>query len=481
MSGSTGSKAAKGMAWTFIDRMSVQLCNFIFGIILARILSPSDYGTVGMLGIFLAVSQSLLDSGFNRALIQKKNRTNTDYSTVFYFNLAISIVLYVILFFASPIIADFYRTPILTEVTRYYTLLIIINALSLVQTAKLTIELNFKLQTIASVISILASGVVGVILAYRGLGVWVLVIQGICAASIRTIVLWTFSHWRPLLVFSKDSFKALFSFGSKLLIGDFIHTIYVNMYTLVIGRAYNAADVGYYNRANGYGAMPYSIFSQVVNKVMFPILSEKQDDNEALLNTYSKLFKVPMFLYVPLMFGLAALAKPLICIMIGEKWLPCVPLLQVLCIGYVFSPMTAINLNLLYVKGRSDISLKLDLIKKPLGIAILLASLSFGLWWMCVGKALYDFTAFAMNCYYTKKLLNYGFMEQLKTVAPILLFSTIMLVSILLINSFITSYWFMLLTGVALGLCVYVVLSVVFKESALQTCINYFKMRKPNR
>jgi O-antigen/teichoic acid export membrane protein len=477
MSTTESAKAVNGMAWTLIERLSVQICQFVIGIVLARLLMPSDYGIVGMFAIFMAIAQSLLDSGFNRALIQKKDRTNVDYSTVFYFNLAISIFLYVIFFFAAPYIASFYRTPILTDVSRVVSLSIIINALSLVQTAKLTIELNFKLQSIASVISVITSGVLGVILAYCGFGVWALVAQGLSSAFVRAIILWVFSHWKPLLAFSNKSFKSLFSFGSKLLIGDLIHTIYTNMYTLVIGRAFNSSDVGFFNRANGYSALPYSVFSQVVNKVMFPILSEKQDDNKELLNTYNKLFKVPMYLYTPIMFGMAALAKPLIYVMIGEKWLDCVPLLQVLCIGFVFSPMTAINLNLLYVKGRSDISLKLDLIKKPIGIIILFASIPLGLWWMCLGKALYDFVAFAMNCYYTKKLLNYGFVEQLKSIAPILLYSTIMLVFILLFNSLFTSYWFMLINGLLLGFCTYIGLSILFKENALQICINLVKYK----
>ena len=466
------------MAWTLIERLSIQVCQFIIGIILARILMPSDYGVVGMLAIFMAVAQSLLDSGFNRALIQKKDRTNVDYSTVFYFNLAIAIALYLVLFFAAPYIASFYRTPILTDVSRVVSLSIIINALSLVQTAKLTIELNFRLQSVASIVSVIVSGVLGVILAYCGYGVWALVVQGLCSAVVRTIVIWIFSHWKPLLLFSKDSFRSLFSFGSKLLIGDLIHTIYTNMYTLVIGRAYNSADVGYYNRANGYSALPYLIFSQVVNKVMFPILSEKQDDNKALLNTYNKLFRVPMYIYTPLMFAIAAMAKPLICVMIGEKWVDCVPLLQVLCIGYVFSPMTAINLILLYVKGRSDISLKLDLIKKPIGIAFLFASIPFGLWWMCFGKAVYDFVAFAMNCYYTKKLLNYGFVEQMKSISSILIFSIVMFVVVLFINSFITAYWLMLLVGAASGTVIYIILSVLFKEESLQICMELIKNKR---
>lgn len=469
------SKAASGMAWTLIERMSVQLCQFVIGIVLARLLLPSDYGTVGMLAIFMAIAQSLLDSGFNRALIQKKNRTNVDYSTVFYFNLIISLFVYVVFFCIAPYIADFYRTPVLTDVSRVVFISVIVNAFSLVQTAKLTIELNFRLQSLASVISVVSSGILGIVLAYMGYGVWALVAQMLSSAVVRTVILWIFSHWKPLFIFSIQSFKELFSFGSKLLVGDFIHTIYTNMYTLVIGRSFNPSDVGYYNRANGYAALPYSVFSQVVNKVMFPILSEKQDDNEALLNVYNKLFRAPMFFYTPLMFGVAALAKPLICIMIGEKWLDCVPLLQVLCIGFVFSPMTAINLNLLYVKGRSDLSLKLDLIKKPIGIVILFASLPFGLWWMCFGKALYDFVAFVMNCYYTKKLLDYGFVAQLKSIASILIVSILMYIVISGICSFLTSYIMMLIVGTLIGISFYCGIFALMKDDVIRMSFKKIK------
>ena len=230
----TKGSATNGMAWTLIERLSVQVCQFVIGVVLARLLMPSDYGIVGMLAIFMAVAQSLLDSGFNRALIQKKDRTDLDYSTVFYFNLAISIVLYAALYVSAPFIAQFYRTPALTNVSRVVSLSIIVNSFSLVQTAKLTVELNFRLQSIVSIISVVASGALGIVLAYLGFGVWALVAQSLSSAIIRSFVLWILSHWRPIIAFSKDSFKSLFSFGSKLLIGDLIHTVYTNMYTLVI-------------------------------------------------------------------------------------------------------------------------------------------------------------------------------------------------------------------------------------------------------
>lgn len=472
---SSKTKAVNGILWTFLEKMSLQVCQFVIGIVLARLLMPDDYGVIGMLAIFMAIAQSLLDSGFNRALIQKKDRTNVDYSTIFYFNLVVSVFLYLLFWIAAPFIARFYETQILCDVTRYVSLIIILNALSLVQTTKLTVELNFRLQTIASVSSVVLSGILGVIMAYRGFGVWALVTQSLCSAMLRTVILWLFSHWTPIFVFSIDSFKELFSFGSKLLVGDFIHTIYTNMYTLVIGKSFNSSDVGYYNRANGYAALPYSIFSQVVNKVIFPILSEKQDDNVALLNVYNKFFRTPMFFYTPLMFLIAALAKPLICIMIGEKWLNCVSLLQILCIGNVFCPMTAINLNLLHVKGRSDLSLKLDLIKKPIGLAILFASLPFGLWWMCFGKAFYDFIAFVMNCYYTKKLLDYGFIEQIKTISSILIVSILMYLVICGICSFFTSYIMMLIVGTLVGLSFYCAVFALLRDDVIRMSFRKIK------
>lgn len=477
MTDTNSSKAASGMAWTLIERIAVQVCQFVISIVLARLLLPSDYGIVGMLAIFMAVAQSLLDGGFNRALIQKKDRTNVDYSTVFYFNLAISVLLYAILFFSAPYIASFYRTPILKDVARLISLTIIINALSLVQTTKLTVELNFKLQSLASVISVVLSGVLGIVMAYRGWGVWALVAQSLSSAVVRVLILCAFSRWKPLLVFSIESFRKLFSFGSKLLVGDLIHTIYTNLYTLVIGRSFNSSAVGYYNRANGYAMLPYSIFGQVVNKVMFPILSEKQEDNAAILQTYKRLLRVPAFIYIPLMFALAALAKPLVCILIGEKWLDCVPLLQVLSIGYILAPLSTINLNLLYVKGRSDISLKLDLIKKPVGIVILFASLPFGLWWMCFGKAIYEVFAFILNCIYTKKILNYGFLEQIKDILPILISSLIMFLLLCGLSSLMESYWMQLGLGFVAGTLSYMVLAKLFKEPALEELVGICKSK----
>lgn len=475
MAKTTGSKAISGSLWVMLERLSVQACQFVIGVVLARLLLPEDYGVIGMLAIFMALAQSILDSGFNRALIQKKDRNDIDYSTVFYFNLVVSIVIYAIFFVSASFIADFYNTPILEDVTKVVSISVIINAISLVQTAKLTIELNFKLQTIATLLSAIISGIIGIGMAYSGYGVWSLVSQSVSAALFRTVVLIAFSHWKPLFVFSVESFRKLFSFGSKLLLGDFIHTIYSNMYTLVIGKAFNASDVGYFNRANGFAILPPNIFGQVVNKVMFPVLADRQDDDISLLNAYNNMFRMPMFFFIPFMFLMAALSEPIIITLIGEKWRVCIPLMQVLCIGYIFSPLSILNLNLLYVKGRSDISLKLDLIKKPIGIMLLFASVPFGLWWMCFGKAVYDIIAFAMNCYYTKKLLNYGFLEQLNGIKTIIINSIIMFVIVIGINHLFSSYIIQLFIGFIAGIFIYSFCAYLQGDMVLRMTISYIK------
>lgn len=461
------SKAVSGMAWTGFERIASVGVQFVIGIIIARLLSPEDYGVMGMLAIFIAIAQTFLDSGFANALIQKKDRTNVDYSTVFYFNTAISIILYAIMFVAAPSIAKFYSIPILTDVTRVVTVSLIINGLSIVQTAKLSIDLNFKLQSLASIFSIIFSGILGIILAILGYGVWSLVFQTITAALVRTIILWSFSHWIPMFAFSIKSFKTLFSFGSKILCSGMINTIYQDLYTLVIGRYFNAADVGFYNRANQFSFLPANTMTQTVLKVNFPILSQYQNDNIQLLQAYKKLLRIPIFILYPIMFGIMAIASPLVEILLGSKWLPCVPVLQILCLGYIWSPLTHINLNLLYVKGRSDLVLKLEFIKKPIAFIILFASIPFGLIGMCVGRAFYFFLAFVLNCIYTNKILNYGFKSQIKEILPILLNSLIMYTLIYLSLQLFNIILLKIVIGILIGFISYFFFAFIIRDKSL--------------
>lgn len=460
------SKAISGMAWTGIERLATQTIQFIIGIIIARILMPSDYGIVGMLAIFMAIAQTFLDSGFASALIQKKDRTDVDYSTVFYFNIVVSCVLYGVFYVSAPWIASFYNMPILNDVTRITTLSLIISGLTIVQQAKLTIDLKFRELAIASVFSVLLSGVCGIIMAYNGLGVWALVFQGLLSALSRTSILWLSSKWRPSFMFSIESFKRLFSFGSKLLCSGMINTIYNNLYTLVIGKAFNASEVGFYNRANQFATLPSATITQMVVNVNFPILSQMQDDNERLVKTYRKLLCAPLFILTPVLIGIAAVGYPLVEVILGEKWLPCVPYLQILCIGCLFNPLTHINLNLLYVKGRSDLVLKLELIKKPIGFLILFVSIPFGIWWMCFGAALYNFIAFVFNCYYTKKILNYGFFMQMRELANIFINGIIMGMIITVIMSPFHNVCLKLIMGILSGAISYLLYAYFTKEQS---------------
>lgn len=459
-------KATAGMAWVGVSRLAMQASQFVISIVLARRLMPEDYGIIAMLAIFIAIAQTFLDSGFASALIQKKERTETDYSTAFYFNIGVSLLLYTAFFIAAPWIAEFYSMPILCSVTRVVTISLIINGLTIVQTARLTINLNFRLQAIADISSTCIAGLVAIFLAYSGWGVWALAFQGICSALIRAVILWMFSRWKPVCSFSYNSFRQLFSFGSKLLCSGMINTVYNNVYTLVIGKVLNASDAGFFNRGEHFANLPTRTVQEMVVKVNYPILSSLQDDNQKLVSTYQKMLTAPMFLLYPILWLMIALAEPMIEALIGRIWLPCVPILQIICIGGMFNPLTHINLNLLYVKGRSDLVLKLELIKKPIAFLILIASIPLGLVWMCVGRSIYCFIAFVFNCYYTKKLLQYGFMAQMKALFPIIVRSILMAVVVYIIIMLFENAWMKFLVGSLVGIIVYTGFSIMAKDES---------------
>ena len=465
---STKTSTIQGTAWTLTERVSVQLIQFVIGIILARKLAPEAYGIVGMLGIFLGIAQICLDCGFGNALIRKKDKTDVDYSTIFIFNLGISLLLYAALYIGAPLIASFYKIPELTGITRVISLTIILNALSLVHTAKLTYELNFKLQSVTAIIAVIISGIVGIWMAYHEYGVWALVGQSICMSLLRTAILWVASRWKPLLCFSVSSFKEMFAYGSRLLASGLIHTIYTNLYTIIVGKFFDATSTGYYNRANTYGLMPNNICDQVVNKVFFPVLSRQQDDISALIGTYKKMIKTLMYVYVPFLIGMAALSSQLLEVLIGPKWLPCAPLLSILCIGYAIAPLTSVNLNLLFVKGRSDLTLRLDIIKKIIGTIILFASLPFGLWWMCFGKAIYEVVAFSLNSHYTKKFFGYGAFAQIKDILPTFIMSASMYALIAFILRFFHNPWTELFVGFGTGVAFYFIISLLTGNESLK-------------
>lgn len=431
------------------------MIGFTIGLVLARLLSPADFGMIALLTVFLAVSESLIDSGFANALIQKKARTEEDYSTVFWFNLGAAILFYGVIYLGAPLVAKFYHVPELASVMRVLAIGIIVNAMANVPIARFTIALDFKAQAMASIAAVVAGGAVGIGMALKGWSYWALVGQALVGACVRLGVILALARWRPEIKFSVEAFKGLFSFGSKLVAAGIIHTIYANIHSLIIGRFFGATDLGYFNRGVQYVQMPGDLMGSVVMRVNYPILSELQDDREALIKTYGKLLRAPMMLLFPMVVGLAAVAEPLVTVLIGERWLPCSVYLQIMAFAYLWDPMTKINLNLLYVKGRSDEVLKLEFIKKSIAFVILFSTLPFGIIHFCFGSAAYSLIAFYLNCRATKRILDFGFVEQMKAVLPILGKCVIMAIVVRAVIGFTSVAWVQLLSGVVSGILVY--------------------------
>lgn len=460
------SKAIGGALWTATEKFIRQGAQFVIGIVLARILAPDDYGIVGMLAIFIAIANTFADSGLSNALIQKQDCTDDDYSTIFYFNVAVALGCYALLFLSAPSVASFYEMPILTDVMRVVSLSIIISGLTAVQNTRLTKQLRFRLQSKISIVSVFVAGATGLTLAFRDWGVWALVFQALAGQIFTSVCIWCYSKWMPKLRFSVNSFRQLWRFGSKLLCSSLINTLYQNLYTLVIGKCFTPAQVGYYNRGNGYASIPVNTVTDMSLKVTYPILAKLQDDDERLLRAYSKLLRIPLYILYPILTAIAVTSVPLIEFMIGEKWLPCAPLLSILCIGGMFTPLTQINLNLLYVKGRTDLVLRLELIKKPIAFLILFASIPFGIIIMVVGKALYEFVAFSFNCYYTGKILNYGELKQLRDLLPIFINCAVMAGVMAIAMTSVCSPWIKLLVAVPCGLLSYWIFSILTKDAS---------------
>lgn len=469
MDSNTRSRVIKGFKWSSAQSFITQALQFFISIIIARRLLPSDYGILGMLAIFIGISSTFLNSGFGSALIQKKEATQEDFSTAFFFNVGMGILLYLLLFFCAPLIADFYSQPILVPVTRVYLLTLIINALNISQRARLSRRLDFKTSAVITIISLIISGLVGIVMAYNGYGVWALVWQGLTSSISYSIILWIKERWIPSLVFSKQSFNALFGFGCKILGSSLINSIYSNISTLIIGKTFQATDLGYFSRAQNFSTLPGNTLTNIVIGVNYPVLSRYQDNNAQLLANYKVLMLMPVFILFPVLFGMASLARPMIEVLIGNKWLESAPMIMILCAGCLWQPLTHINLNLLYVKGRTDLVLKLELIKKPIAFLMLLCAIPTGIYGMCVSIALYDFIAFSFNCYYTHKILDYGFWKQIKELMPILGYSAFMTCIVLIVTSPLSSNILKLMVGIPVGMVSYYLIARICNDQTLSS------------
>lgn len=463
--------------WNSLDRFTTQGISFVFSMLIARMLLPSDYGVIGMLGIFMAVSQCFIDSGFGSALVRKNNRTEVDFCTVFYFNIVVACICYCLLWIASPYIAKFYNLPLLESVTKVWGLNLIISSFAGTQSAQLTIAINFKSRAKISVITTLFTGVIGLWLAYNGYGVWALVFQTLSSNILRTILLWFTVRWIPKLIFSWQSFKELFSFGSKLLASSLLDTIFNNIYTIVIGKCFSAKALGVYSRADSLAQFPSSNITGVLQAVTFPVLSKIQDNDIRLANAYRRFLRMSAFIIFPLMVGLAAVADPFIRIVLTDKWEGTILFLQIICFSLMWYPIHAINLNLLQVKGRSDYFLKLEVIKKILGVSILCVTIPLGLTAMCYGRVFSSVVCLAINTYYTKKIIGYGFFNQMKDLTHILLHTFVMGAIVFTAVHCLPTLWLQLVIGTLLGAIYYILGAYFMRFEELQEILLLLKSK----
>ena len=411
-------KTIKGVGWNSIDRFANYGIGFIVGVILARLLSPEEYGLIGIITIFTVIFNIILDGGLSTALIRKDGVTDTDYCTVFYTNLVVSVGLTTLLFLSAPIIADFFKRPELIPYIHVMSFIIIINALSITQQARLTKRIDFKTQTKISLISHISSGVIGIVMAYMGYGVWALVAQQISSRLFTTILLWIYNKWIPSLIFSWQCFKELFNFSWKLLSAQILNAVWTQVYQAVIGKVYSPAILGQYTRAQQYGNLVSHSIGDVVMKVSLPVMSSIQNENERLLRAFRLIIKTTMLLTAFLIVSMAATAENLIYVLIGEQWLPCVPMMQIVCAGLVIYPLHQININMLIVQGRSDIQLLLQIIKCILALGPIFLGIFIGIYWMLIGSVVTSLIALILNSYYSGKIFNYTWWMQLKDIAP---------------------------------------------------------------
>lgn len=457
-------KTKIGMIWNALEKIVLQVISFVLNIILARLLTPHDYGTIGMLTIFLTFSNVFIDSGFSRALVQKQNRTESDFSTVLIFNILMSCALYLILFFASPAIARFYKTPELLSLQRVFFLVIILNSLTVVQNAKLQICIDFKKIAVINTITTLLGGIIGILAAYNGLGPWALVIQSLSKSLISLILFWILGKWLPKTGFSKDSFKQLFGFGSKLLLSGLLGTTVTNVNNLVIGKVYTPSSLGFYTRAQQFPDLLTNTLTSVLNNATFPLMSSLQSNKDELVSVLKRLIKINSMFVFPAMTGLAVLSKPMILVLLGEQWEFTADLLVWLCFSNMFIAHNALNMNVLNAIGRSDLFLKVDCTKIPVIFITMAITFPISLKAVVIGKVVSCFIYFYINAFMPGKLFGFGPFKQLACSWKYILSTFIMGLGVALINYFISSDLLSLIVGVISGVAIYIFMLVVLKD-----------------
>lgn len=465
-------KTILGFFWSSSDFIANQSIKLIVQVILARLLAPKYFGIIGMITIFIAISQSIIDGGFSNALIREQHSSQEDYSTVFYFNFIMSLLLYFALFIMAPFISRFYSEPQLILVLRVISFVIIINSFSIIQRTLLIKRIDFKTQTKISIISSVISGLIAIMLAYFGFGVWSLVVQNVILQFSQSFLLSLYNKWCPSLLFNFDSFRRLFGFGWKLLASSLIDTFYKNIYYVIIGKLFSAIDLGYYTNAQRIREIISQSVTSSVQKVSYPVLSSIQGDSVRLKIGYQKIIKNSVYITFPIMIGLAAVAEPFIVVIFGENWINSIPYLQILCFAGMLFPLQAINLNILQVKGRSDLFLKLEIIKKIIGISfiILVVLLKLGIITLLWTSVINSVISYFINSYYSAQLLSYSTRDQIKDITLIFVISAVMGLGVYISGTVISDNNIVkLFIQIIMGVLIYTSLSILLKIEELKT------------
>lgn len=480
MAESLKQKTISGIIWSGVQKFGSLAISFLANIILARLLSPEDFGCIGMLYIFIVVSQTFIDGGFGAALVQKKNPSEEDYSTIFYWNIIAAVLIYGVLYLSAPAIATFYRIPLLCDVLRVQGLSLIISSTYIIQANRLIKQLKFKLYSLVTIVAVLIGTVVGIGLAYYGWGVWSLVVKEMVTMMITGTLLWILCHWKPLLKFSLASFKSLFNYGFMILLASFVNRLYENVQGLIIGRAFSAKDLGYYTQAKKLEEIPVTAFSDMITQVTFPVYASIADQKDHLKTIVQKNIMVVNYISFGIMSLLIVIAKPVFILLFSEKWIDSVQLFQILCIAGMAIPLNNVSSQLFKGLGRSDIYFILQFIKRIIGIGVILCSIQWGLMMMMWAIVVNNYLFYLINCYYTSKIMNYTIRKQIIDILPNLLLSTILVV---LFNKLMN--WIFLLDIIAqiivasiLYISIYLIVSHVLKLSGLKIMLQIIQERR---
>lgn len=468
-----------GLVWTFTDAFLVRGLSFVAMIILARWIGPTDFGLIGMIAVFIAMGKSLTDSGMTNSLIRTKEPEQTDYSTVFIVNLTMSVLVYCIIFYSAPHIADFFGYSILINIIRVYCLLFLVISFSAVQLAILTKEMKFKKIAIINFPSTLIGVSVGLYLGYSNYGVWSIVWMYLSTEIVRTVLLWLTSNWNPSLNFSKVKFKLHFKFGYKLVLSGLLDTIFKNIYNVLIGKYFSAQTLGFYERSKQFSEYPSANLTSILSKVTYPMLSQMQDNPVRLENIYRKLIRISFFIIAPLMLGAAALAKPLFLLILGNEWLPAVLFFQILTLAMILYPIHSFNLNILQVYGRSDLFLKLEIIKKIIISISVLVAFQFGVVGLVWSSVFTSVAALIINMFYSSKLINYPIQQQVKDLSITLiiaLFTALMMFSVTILLSDLVLI-VQIIGASLIGIIIYIGINYLIIKSPLHQGILLLKSR----